>query len=104
LFSEVEAKEACDWLRAAGFPQYTQLYEGKKWDSYHININTDVKESLVDSLASTNICFVAAAVRLSDGKNQECGRTRERRELTVALSLRAHLSYPTSAGPTEAKQ
>ncbi|KAL6463100.1 hypothetical protein MHYP_G00274910 [Metynnis hypsauchen] len=25
--SEVEAKEACDWLRAAGFPQYVQLYE-----------------------------------------------------------------------------
>ncbi|XP_058239407.1 stAR-related lipid transfer protein 8 isoform X2 [Hemibagrus wyckioides] len=24
---EVEAKEACDWLRAAGFPQYVQLYE-----------------------------------------------------------------------------
>ena len=26
---EIEAKEACDWLRAAGFPQYAQLYEGK---------------------------------------------------------------------------
>ncbi|XP_026104700.1 stAR-related lipid transfer protein 13-like isoform X3 [Carassius auratus] len=25
--SELEAKEACDWLRAAGFPQYAQLYE-----------------------------------------------------------------------------
>lgn len=28
--SEVEAKEACDWLRAAGFPQYAQLFEGNK--------------------------------------------------------------------------
>lgn len=28
-FSEIEAKEACDWLRAAGFPQYAQLYEGR---------------------------------------------------------------------------
>lgn len=28
LFSELEAKEACEWLRAAGFPQYAQLYEG----------------------------------------------------------------------------
>ncbi len=27
-FAEIEAKEACDWLRAAGFPQYAQLYEG----------------------------------------------------------------------------
>lgn len=26
---EIEAKEACDWLRATGFPQYAQLYEGK---------------------------------------------------------------------------
>lgn len=28
LFTEIEAKEACDWLKAAGFPQYAQLYEG----------------------------------------------------------------------------
>lgn len=28
-FAEIEAKEACTWLRAAGFPQYAQLYEGK---------------------------------------------------------------------------
>ncbi|XP_016133468.1 stAR-related lipid transfer protein 13-like [Sinocyclocheilus grahami] len=34
ISQEIEAKEACDWLRAAGFPQYAQLYEGKKWDSY----------------------------------------------------------------------
>lgn len=27
--SEIEAKKACDWLRAAGFPQYAQLYEGE---------------------------------------------------------------------------
>lgn len=27
---EIEAKEACTWLRAAGFPQYAQLYEGKQ--------------------------------------------------------------------------
>ncbi|XP_066478596.1 stAR-related lipid transfer protein 13 isoform X2 [Tiliqua scincoides] len=25
--AEIEAKGACDWLRAAGFPQYAQLYE-----------------------------------------------------------------------------
>ena len=29
-FAEIEAKEACDWLRAAGFPQYAQLYEGNQ--------------------------------------------------------------------------
>lgn len=29
LFAEIEAKEACDWLQAAGFPQYVQLFRGK---------------------------------------------------------------------------
>lgn len=28
FLTEIEAKEACDWLKAAGFPQYAQLYEG----------------------------------------------------------------------------
>lgn len=28
--TEIEAKEACDWLRAAGFPQYAQLFEGNR--------------------------------------------------------------------------
>lgn len=28
LIAEIEAREACDWLRAAGFPQYAQLFEG----------------------------------------------------------------------------
>ncbi|XP_017732996.1 PREDICTED: rho GTPase-activating protein 7-like [Rhinopithecus bieti] len=27
--AEIEAKEACDWLRATGFPQYAQLYEAQ---------------------------------------------------------------------------
>ncbi|CAG4954996.1 unnamed protein product [Parnassius apollo] len=25
--TEIEAAEACKWLRAAGFPQYAQMYE-----------------------------------------------------------------------------
>lgn len=29
LMAEIEAREACDWLRAAGFPQYAQLFEGR---------------------------------------------------------------------------
>lgn len=28
--AEADAKKACHWLRAAGFPQYAQLYEGKQ--------------------------------------------------------------------------
>ncbi|NXM52115.1 RHG07 protein, partial [Illadopsis cleaveri] len=27
LVAEIEAREACDWLRAAGFPQYAQMFE-----------------------------------------------------------------------------
>lgn len=27
-FAEIEAAEACKWLRATGFPQYAQMYEG----------------------------------------------------------------------------
>ena len=29
LYTEKEAKDACVWLKAAGFPQYVQMYEGK---------------------------------------------------------------------------
>ncbi|XP_069749128.1 stAR-related lipid transfer protein 8 [Narcine bancroftii] len=29
--TEQEAKDACDWLRAAGFPQYAQLYEDSQF-------------------------------------------------------------------------
>ncbi|XP_061607628.1 stAR-related lipid transfer protein 13 isoform X2 [Phyllopteryx taeniolatus] len=35
--AELEAKEACDWLRAAGFPQYAQLYEDSQ---FPINISS----------------------------------------------------------------
>lgn len=31
--SEIEAAEACKWLRAAGFPQYAQMYEGTYTDA-----------------------------------------------------------------------
>lgn len=31
IFPEIEAAEACKWLRAAGFPQYAQMYEGKQY-------------------------------------------------------------------------
>lgn len=29
LFPELEAVEALKWLRAAGFPQYAQMFEGE---------------------------------------------------------------------------
>lgn len=39
LFVEIEAVEACRWLKEAGFPQYAQMYDGMyiksiyKWSS-----------------------------------------------------------------------
>lgn len=36
VISETEAVEACKWLRAAGFPQYAQMYEGKTISYSHI--------------------------------------------------------------------
>ncbi len=42
--AEIEAKEACDWLRAAGFPQYAQLFEGNA--SPHQNINLETSQML----------------------------------------------------------
>ena len=30
IFAEIEAVEACRWLKETGFPQYAQMYEGKK--------------------------------------------------------------------------
>ncbi|KAL2727181.1 rho GTPase-activating protein 7 [Vespula squamosa] len=30
ILLKIEAQEACKWLRAAGFPQYAQMYEGEQ--------------------------------------------------------------------------
>ncbi|XP_072920703.1 rho GTPase-activating protein 7 isoform X1 [Hemitrygon akajei] len=63
--AESEAKEACDWLRAAGFPQYAQLYEdllfpidisSVKRD--HDFLDRDAIESLCRRLNTLNKCAV----------------------------------------------
>nr|XP_057943403.1 stAR-related lipid transfer protein 13 isoform X2 [Doryrhamphus excisus] len=61
--AELEAKEACDWLRAAGFPQYAQLYEDSR---FPINISSvkrdhdfldrDLVEPLSRRLNTLNKC------------------------------------------------
>lgn len=45
FFTEIEAKEACKWLRAAGFPQYSQMYEGKYYYYYNITITVWIRFS-----------------------------------------------------------
>lgn len=37
--TELEANEACRWLRATGFPQYAQMYEGEPVSFIHSSIH-----------------------------------------------------------------
>ncbi|XP_048388389.1 stAR-related lipid transfer protein 13-like isoform X2 [Stegostoma tigrinum] len=60
---EIEAKEACDWLRAAGFPQYAQLYEDSQFPidiasvkKDHDFLDKDFMEPLCRRLNTLNRC------------------------------------------------
>ncbi|XP_042639350.1 stAR-related lipid transfer protein 13 [Orycteropus afer afer] len=60
---EIEAKEACDWLRAAGFPQYSQLYEDSQFPinivavkKDHDFLEKDLVEPLCRRLNTLNKC------------------------------------------------
>uniref|UniRef100_A0A3P8ZL03 StAR-related lipid transfer protein 13 n=1 Tax=Esox lucius TaxID=8010 RepID=A0A3P8ZL03_ESOLU len=61
--SELEAKEACDWLRAAGFPQYAQLFEDSQFPidispvkKDHDFLDKDLVEPLCRRLNTLNKC------------------------------------------------
>ncbi|NWY53132.1 RHG07 protein, partial [Chionis minor] len=63
LIAEIEAREACDWLRAAGFPQYAQLFEDKQFPidvktvrKDHEFLDGDAIESLFRRLNTLNKC------------------------------------------------
>ncbi|KAL2094680.1 hypothetical protein ACEWY4_009399 [Coilia grayii] len=65
---QLEAKEACDWLRAAGFPQYVPLYEAGHFPidiasvrKDHEFLDQDSLKSLCRRLTTLNKC---AAMRL----------------------------------------
>ncbi|XP_061743468.1 rho GTPase-activating protein 7 isoform X1 [Nerophis ophidion] len=60
---EIEAKEACTWLRAAGFPQYAQLYEDAQFPMDissvtrdHDFLDRDAIEALCRRLNTLNKC------------------------------------------------
>ncbi|XP_052427629.1 rho GTPase-activating protein 7 isoform X3 [Carassius gibelio] len=60
---EIEAKEACTWLRAAGFPQYAQLYEDGQFPIEissvtrdHDFLDQDAIEALCRRLNTLNKC------------------------------------------------
>uniref|UniRef100_A0A8C1ZNL0 Rho GTPase-activating protein 7 n=1 Tax=Cyprinus carpio TaxID=7962 RepID=A0A8C1ZNL0_CYPCA len=61
--TEIEAKEACTWLRAAGFPQYAQLYEDGQFPLEissvtrdHDFLDQDAIEALCRRLNTLNKC------------------------------------------------
>nr|XP_020516914.1 rho GTPase-activating protein 7-like isoform X1 [Labrus bergylta] len=61
--AEIEAKEACTWLRAAGFPQYAQLYEDALFpiDIFSVTrdhdfLDRDAIEALCRRLNTLNKC------------------------------------------------
>ncbi|XP_066502554.1 rho GTPase-activating protein 7 isoform X2 [Hoplias malabaricus] len=63
LITKIEAKEACDWLRAAGFPQYAQLFKDCRFPvdidwvkSDHEFLDDDATESLCRRLNTLNKC------------------------------------------------
>ncbi|KAJ6668026.1 hypothetical protein lerEdw1_016347 [Lerista edwardsae] len=62
-FSEIEAKDACDWLKAAGFPQYAQMFEDMQFPvdtkmvrKDHEFLDQDAIESLYRRLNTLNKC------------------------------------------------
>ncbi|KAG7458575.1 hypothetical protein MATL_G00221860 [Megalops atlanticus] len=63
ILTQIEAKEACDWLRAAGFPQYVQLYEDARFPidissvtQDHDFLDRDAIEALSRRLNTLNKC------------------------------------------------
>lgn len=54
-FVEIEAKEACTWLRAAGFPQYAQLYEGKDIFNLYLLFQVHLTENLLSTFLDSTI-------------------------------------------------
>ncbi|KAF7643512.1 hypothetical protein LDENG_00238060 [Lucifuga dentata] len=60
---EIEAKEACDWLRAAGFPQYVQIFKDCRFPvdiecvkRDHHFLDKDALDSLCRRLSTLNKC------------------------------------------------
>ncbi|CAF95535.1 unnamed protein product [Tetraodon nigroviridis] len=60
---KIEAKEACTWLRAAGFPQYAQLYEDAQ---FPIDISSVTRDhDFLDRDAIEALCRVRILMKMS---------------------------------------
>ncbi|NXD67824.1 RHG07 protein, partial [Eolophus roseicapillus] len=76
LMAEIEAREACDWLRAAGFPQYAQLFEDMQFPidvrtvrKDHEFLDEDAIDSLFRRLNTLNKC-ASLKVEISHQRKQ----------------------------------
>ncbi|ELK23228.1 StAR-related lipid transfer protein 13, partial [Myotis davidii] len=87
-FSEIEAKEACDWLRAAGFPQYAQLYEDSQFPidilavkNDHEFLEKDLVEPLYRRLNTLNKC---ASMKLDVNFQRKKGEDSDEEDLCIS--------------------
>ncbi|XP_078143012.1 rho GTPase-activating protein 7 isoform X2 [Centroberyx gerrardi] len=80
LITKIEAKEACDWLRAAGFPQYVQLFKDCRFPidlewakSDHHFLDKDALDSLCRRLSTLNKCVeMRLEPRRSKRRGEDC--------------------------------
>uniref|UniRef100_A0A8C5XCB8 StAR-related lipid transfer protein 13 n=1 Tax=Microcebus murinus TaxID=30608 RepID=A0A8C5XCB8_MICMU len=86
--SEIEAKEACDWLRAAGFPQYAQLYEDSQFPinivavkNDHDFLEKDLVEPLYRRLNTLNKC---ASMKLDVNFQRKKGDDSDEEDLCIS--------------------
>lgn len=85
---EIEAKEACDWLRAAGFPQYAQLYEDSQFPinilavkNDHDFLEKDLVEPLYRRLNTLNKC---ASMKLDVNFQRKKGDDSDEEDLCIS--------------------
>ncbi|XP_054557380.1 stAR-related lipid transfer protein 13 isoform X3 [Talpa occidentalis] len=86
--AEIEAKEACDWLRAAGFPQYAQLYEDSQFPinivavkNDHDFLEKDLVEPLCRRLNTLNKC---ASMKLDVNFQRKKGDDSDEEDLCIS--------------------
>ncbi|KAM7397652.1 hypothetical protein PAMA_005796 [Pampus argenteus] len=80
LITKIEAKEACDWLRAAGFPQYVQLFKDCRFPidiewvkRDHHFLDKDALDSLCRRLSTLNKCVeMRLEPRRSKRRGDDC--------------------------------
>uniref|UniRef100_I3M8A2 StAR-related lipid transfer protein 13 n=1 Tax=Ictidomys tridecemlineatus TaxID=43179 RepID=I3M8A2_ICTTR len=87
-FSEIEAKEACDWLRAAGFPQYAQLYEDSQFPINIVGVKNDhdfLEKDLVEPLCRRlNTLNKCASMKLDVNFQRKKGDDSDEEDLCIS--------------------